>query len=160
MLLQIRLRTLCVECVVSSGVCVFVCVSESAAPGWLSTGEAVAGLSEVLRGDNAQCPRLWLHWQLNYVAKHTVTGTYLDCWHTHTLISVTVAVACHNSSGKHGKIWKESSDTNVWSPLAQWSSHVYGAKHFRCVNFVFLFLFYLNFLLPICLDMIFTHHCL
>ncbi len=90
-----------------------VCVSESAAPGWLSRGEAVAGLSEVLR-DNVQSPRLQLHWQLNYVAKHMVTGTYLCCWHTdthtqaHTDIPVTVVVVCHNTvlADRGGKIWR------------------------------------------------------
>lgn len=63
------------------GLC--VCVSQRAEPqGGLA--EPVAGLSEVLSTDNARSLRLQLCWQLNYMAKHTVAGTYLCYWQTYT----------------------------------------------------------------------------
>lgn len=110
----------------SLSVSVCACVSESAASGWLRRGEAVAGLSEVLRADNAQSPRLQLYWLLNYVAMHTVTDTYLCCWqNTHSqlllwLWLVTPALWQKLRCRQRGNNYI-CPVTHTWSPWAHWS---------------------------------------
>lgn len=110
--------SICVPLYVARRVSVCVCVSESAASGWLSRGSAVAGLSEVLRVDNAQNPRLRLSLG-NSEGTHAVTCIYLRCWQTHTH-SHLLLVACHPFllAGRGGRT-KRTSVTKTWSRSSQ-----------------------------------------